>query len=190
MREIAKLGLALFLVCAVSAGVLAYVNSLTEPIILDRRSAEKAQGLARVLPDADSFEDASEQLEVLAGRTGVEAVSGLDIGLRGDQLAGAVYTVEPLGYTQEIVILVGISAGGRVQGIQILDHLETPGLGSRIEERWFLDLFLGLEAGTQYLITKDGGTIDTISGATVSVRAVTEGVNQALRAHVVLFAGQ
>ncbi len=190
MREIIKLGLALFIICALAAGALASVNTVTGPIIELRRAEEKARGLLLALPGADSFEDGSHFLPSISDRADTGDVTGIELGLVGDASLGVVYTVEPLGYTQEIVMLVGVKQDGEIAGVQILNHLETPGLGSRIEEEWFREQYIGLEGGRDYLVRKDGGTIDGITAATLSSRSVTEGVNQALRAHEHLFMGQ
>lgn len=190
MREIFHLGLALLLICAASAGALTYVDSLTGPVIAERRADEKEQALQAVLPNADEFEESSQLLEEAAQRGDLKTLTGISLGLRGQTPVGAVFTVEPIGYTQEIVMLVGVSSEGKVTGVEILDHLETPGLGSRIEEDWYLDQYLGLETGRDYYLAKDGGDIDAISGATVSCRSVTEGVNTALRAYEALIQGQ
>lgn len=190
MREIIHLGLALLIICAASAGALTYINSATEPIIADRRAEEMAEGLKEVLADVDQFEESSDLLEAAQAMPDLKELTGVYLGISGGRQVGTVFRVEPIGYTQEIVMLVGVSNAGGITGVRILEHLETPGLGSRIEEDWFLDQYLGLEAGQDYYIDKDGGTIDIISGATISCRSVTEGVNKALRAHEALVEGQ
>ena len=79
--------------------------------------------------------------------------------------------------------MVGISNEGKVTGISIISHTETAGLGAvaaaeNDKGQVFRDQFVGMSG--HLAITKDGGDVDAITGATVTSRAITEGVNQAL----------
>ena len=79
-------------------------------------------------------------------------------------------------------MMVGI-AQGKVTGISIISHTETPGLGAvagadNAKGDQFRDQFVGLSG--ELAVSMDGGTIDSITSATITSRAVTEGVNAAL----------
>ena len=79
-----------------------------------------------------------------------------------------------------IAVLVGVDTHGKILGIEILHHAETPGLGNRIEDKSWKDTFIGLGKDSNIAVKKDGGDIDEFSGATISPRAVCEAVNSAL----------
>lgn len=89
-------------------------------------------------------------------------------------------TVRTRGYGGEIRLLIGFSANGRVQGLDVLNHSETPGLGDVIEpgKSDWLQQFQGLTrqsaAGPAGRLRRDGGSIDTLTGATITSRAVVE----------------
>ena len=79
-----------------------------------------------------------------------------------------------------------------VTGIQIVTHSETASLGANaaadnVAGRSFREQFLG--AGDQLAVTKDGGSIDALTGATMTSRAVTQGVNAALACAAALEGG-
>ena len=72
-------------------------------------------------------------------------------------------------------------AEGTVSGIEILTHAETPGLGDKIVEPWFKDLFAGKNLdNADWRVKKDGGEFDQITGATISPRAVVGAVRKGL----------
>ncbi|MEO0160927.1 MAG: FMN-binding protein [candidate division WOR-3 bacterium] len=96
-------------------------------------------------------------------------------------LKGYIFKVWPKGYVGIIPITVGIDTAQRVSGIYIggpaEGFKETPGLGSRVREKSFLNQFLGKEI-SKIALKKDGGEIDAVSGATISSRAVCEGIKK------------
>ncbi|MGO2133365.1 MAG: RnfABCDGE type electron transport complex subunit G [Halomonas sp.] len=84
------------------------------------------------------------------------------------------------GYSGRIEMLVGITAQGILSGVRISDHRETPGLGDAIEARksdW-IEQFSGLSSESVHL---DDDGIDTLTGATITSRAVTEAVRNSLQ---------
>ena len=96
--------------------------------------------------------------------------------------AGAAFeAVSRDGYGGEIRVMVGVNANNKVQGIKILQHKETPGLGAKIEGREFRNTFGGAPIDTtDWRVTKDGGDIDAITAATLSSRAVAGAVRKGL----------
>ncbi len=95
-------------------------------------------------------------------------------------------TVAPDGYAGSIRLLVGIGADGRLLGVRVVAHRETPGLGDAIDERksTWIDGFKGRSLGDPALerwhVKKDGGDFDQFTGATVTPRAVVGAVLDAL----------
>jgi electron transport complex protein RnfG len=80
-------------------------------------------------------------------------------------------------------VLIGLDLTGRIVGLKVASAAEgmkeTPGLGLKATEDWFARQFVGLDSATA--LKKEGGTIDAISGATITSRAVARGVAQAIR---------
>lgn len=100
---------------------------------------------------------------------------------------GVVFqTVAPDGYSGNIFILVGILADGRLAGVRIVSHKETPGLGDPIEiekSPWILSFdrkSLHNPTPAQWAVRKDGGVFDQFTGATITPRAVVGAVKKAL----------
>ena len=164
---ILRLSVTLLLITAIVAFALAGVNSITGPII-DRLNEERTQkAVSAVLPGGGQL------LESFPDETGlVQAVSRSDTGIQ----------VAPAGFAGEITMMVGV-VEGKVQGISIISHGETPSLGAEAaannsKGETFRQQFEGLSG--ILAVDKDGGTIDSLTSATVTSRAVTEGVNAAL----------
>ena len=104
----------------------------------------------------------------------------------GEPVAALLTPVAPNGYSGEIRLLVGIYADGRVAGVRVLGHKETPGLGDAIEiERsdWITS-FAGRSLGNPPLedwkVKRDGGVFDQFTGATITPRAVVQAVRKTL----------
>lgn len=165
MKNILKLTAVLFTITAVVAALLAGANLLTKDRIAAAKREKTAAAVAAVLPNDT-----------------VESETAVDQGIvktlyRGKN--GCVVEVTPNGFGGEITLLVGVSKEGKVLGVQIVSHSETPGLGAKAQtDTEFLNSFLGLSGSVQ--VDKDGGEADTVTGATVTSRAVAEGVSAAL----------
>lgn len=90
---------------------------------------------------------------------------------------GEAVQVTVRGYSGVIEMLVGVDENGRVSGVKILSHKETPGLGANVAKPGFLQQFVGKSPEDPIEAKKD---IDAITGATISSRAVCSGVREAL----------
>ena len=144
----------LLLITAVMAGLLALVNSVTAGPIAAAQREKTEQALSCVLRPGVQL---GETLTAFPDETGlVQAVY--------ETSDGYVVEVAPSGYGGELLMVVGIDGSCAVTGIQIVSHSETASLGA---------------TGT-LSVTKDGGAIDALTGATMTSRAVTQGVNAAL----------
>ncbi|HEX5171325.1 MAG TPA: RnfABCDGE type electron transport complex subunit G, partial [Cyclobacteriaceae bacterium] len=98
----------------------------------------------------------------------------------GELIGTAVKTSSPRGYAGDIILIVGFDKAGNILNIQVLQHTETPGLGSKMTMPSFIDQFIGVNPGTTPLrVKKDGGKVDAISGATITSRAFSEAVQLA-----------
>jgi Na+-translocating ferredoxin:NAD+ oxidoreductase subunit G len=168
MGRIIKLGLTLAIFCVISAGMLAYVFIMTVPRIEANAKASFEGSLREVLPGAESFKS------VAAPGTKSEIYEGY----AGDKAVGLAVKVSPRGYSGEIVMLVGVDPEFRVKGMKILNQRETPGLGTNVEKPKFQKQFIGKGIKDTIEPKRD---IDAITGATISSRAVCEGVKTVLR---------
>jgi Na+-translocating ferredoxin:NAD+ oxidoreductase subunit G len=103
------------------------------------------------------------------------------------RVATAVKSYTKKGFSGLITVMVGITEEGTISGFKVLQHKETPGLGSKVEP-WFSNKekpsqnVIGKNPGTDNLsVKKDGGSIDAITAATISSRAFLESVNRAYK---------
>lgn len=172
----------LFLVCAVAGLAAAAANEVTEPIIAQQEAQALQRGLSEVLPEAASFEPVSAAELTGAGKAVLSAWWALD---SGNQPVGVVVEAAPSGYGGPIRMLVGVAQDGTVKTLKILSAAnETPGLGAKVTEPAFQGQFSGLRAGIALIKGQApaGNEIQAVTGATISSRAVLDGVNQALAA--------
>ena len=178
MKEIFRLCMVLTIIAAVSAGVLAFVSQKTAEPIRNALREEKMSAVRSVLPPFDNDPD-SDKVRIGAGVDTVEVYRGKKDGV----FVGAAFAViAPNGYSGEIEIMVGVDTAGVVQGVEILQHRETPGLGAKIETEDFRANYRGrsLSDPEVWDVMKDGGTFKQITGATISSRAVTHAVARGL----------
>ena len=166
-----RLAVTLFLIAAVVAGVLAGVNAVTKPIIDAQNEAKTQAAIAAVLPGG--FD---EEITDYTDASGL--VSKVYKGANGYALE-----VKPSGFDNTITMMVGVDFEGNVLGISVVSHTETAGLGavaaaSTSAGEAFRGQFVGKSGSVA--VSKDGGELDAITGATITSRAVCAGVNAAL----------
>ena len=161
----------LLLITAVVAAALAGVNSVTAPVIEELNAAKTQEAIMAVLPCG--FDTV---IEDYADETGLvsKVYQGAD---------GYALEVTPGGFDNTITMMVGIDNEGKVLGISVVSHTETAGLGAVAAAGTpagiaFRDQFVGASGSVS--VTKDGGTMDAITGATITSRAICVGVNAAL----------
>ena len=161
----------LLLITAVVAAALAGVNAVTAPIIDELNAAATQEAISAVLPGGFDTE-----ISDFADATGI--VSKVYQGANG-------YAVEvgPGGFDNTITMMVGVDNEGKVLGISVVSHTETAGLGAVADADTpkgiaFREQFVAASGAVS--VTKDGGTMDAITGATITSRAICVGVNAAL----------
>lgn len=169
--EILRVGLILFAITAVSAFLLAFVNSVTAPIIAQNNKIAQEEAMKKVLPEAQSF----EKVEFVPEENSIVT----EIYSAGD--AGVAVMVTPRGYGGGISMAVGINSDYTVTGLEIISQSETAGLGANCTNESFLAQFIGKTS--EIKVVKNGAgenEIDAISSATITSKAVTRGVNRAV----------
>lgn len=178
-NEFVQLGCILCAITLVVALALGAVNAVTAGPIAEQNAQKIKDSLENVMPGAES-----EQIDVPEGTTvttetkNATSVTILSAYKMTKDGADAGYCVEvgPTGFGGAVDTMVGIDSDGKVTGISVISaSSETPGLGARSTEPEFQAQFAG-QVGTEVAVAKDGGSIDALTGATITSRAVSEGV--------------
>lgn len=184
-KEIIKPALILCIICVFFTGALAFVNGVTEPIIDENERVAHQESLRNVYADAREFSEGigAEALKA-KGYNVSERITNIYDALKDGQLIGHVVEVSTRGYGGEIKMLVGISNSMDITGVVLTSHSETPGLGAKGAEPGFRDQFIGPVPEKEFSIVKttprSDNEIQAISGATVTSRAITNGVADAV----------
>ena len=183
-KYIIKLTVTLFVTCVVVAGLLGLVNMVTKDKIaaINWENTQIAMKAVVADPDNAEFSEAMENTEAMtaaASSAGGTRDSVYEV-LAGGEHAGYAIKVVASGSQGNIEMMVGVDAEGAVTGVSIVDNSETSGIGSKVMENQngVLDQFQGKSAADGTLAV--GTNVTPISGATVSTRGVTTGVNAAL----------
>ncbi len=188
MKKIIKDAFALFLITLVAGAMLAGVYAITKEPIAKAEMEKRSAAYSAVFANAEFYEDAELKAAVKtakeelanAGFSGVELKDALYVKGTADQPNGCVLTVSGNGYGGAIQIAMGVDANGKITGISILSHAETPGFGAKCVEPAFYGQFAGKPA-TELTAVKDGvkdvAQIDAIGGATITSDAVVNAVN-------------
>lgn len=166
------MGTLVLVLCVISAAtalVLALVNMITAPVIAQNTQDKNDAAMAAVLPAS-----AYTELAYAGSDATIDA-------LYEAEGAGYVVQVSPDGsFSGTLTIMVGIDSAGTVTGVEITATAETSGLGANASKDSFKGQFTGASGETA--VTKDGGAIESITGATITSRSVSNGVNSALTA--------
>ena len=158
-------------ICAVVALLLGVVNAVTEPIITQMQAEKTAAAMSMVLK-AEDYEKIDASFDNVVAV--YEAISG------GKQL-GYVVEVTTNGFGGVINMVVGVDMNGAVTGVSVTKNAETKNIGTKVVgDQSVLDRFIG-KSGT-LTVNTGANRFDGISGATVTSKAVTAGVNTALAA--------
>ena len=180
VKYILRLTVTLLAICAFVALALAGVNAITKDRIAAVKAEKTQKAIQAVLPQAGNVVEASSFEDETGMVTKVYTAS------LGDTAAFYGYAVEvvPSGFGGGITMMVGVDENGKVLGISIISHAETPGLGAVASQNTdkgmaFRDQFVGLTAGIT--IGSGENQIDSLSGATISSQAIVDGVNAALQ---------
>ena len=183
-KYIIKLTVTLFVTCVVVAALLGLVDNVTRDKIAAINWENTVAAMKAVVadPDATTFSDALENTEAmsaaaLAGGGTLDSVYEVQV---GGASAGYAIKVVASGSQGNIEMMVGVDGEGAVTGVSIVDNAETAGIGSKVMENQngVLDQFIGKSAAHGTLAV--GTNVDAITGATVSSKGVTAGVNAAL----------
>ena len=175
--------LVLFLITFISSATVGVVHSFTSETIKQAQKNKQIMAIKHVVKKFDN--DPMKEAYTLKAADGGELT--VYPAKLGEELIGtAVKTYTNNGFGGQIWIMVGFNPDGSICNYSVLDHKETPGLGSKMDT-WFTSNgrgnIIGKQPGTNGLkVTKDGGDIDAITAATISSRAFLDAINRAAAA--------
>lgn len=172
-----NMSLCLSLVCLVCSALLGMVHAVTAEPISEAAAAILKQSVSEVLPEGGEISEARPL--VVGGLESEYFVSVKD----GVPAAFAIKS-STIGFGGPLVLMVGITADGIVYNTSVLSHTETPGLGAKCDsDEAFLSQFRDFDPSAKNLsVKKDGGDIDAITASTITSRAYSLAVKNALEA--------
>jgi electron transport complex protein RnfG len=165
-----------------SSGALALADRATLDDIKAAQDLDMKQSLTQVLPGQYENDMLKDTL-VLPGPEGDVTVYRAR---QGGRVVAVVFKVQARGYAGPVVSMMGVDRDGKMLGVRVIKHTETPGLGDKIEPakgEWihsFEGKSLGNPPAEKFAVKKDGGVFDQFAGATITPRAVVKSVKGGL----------
>lgn len=179
MKDIMKMGIILLLFCFISAFSLSLTNHFTSSAIELSRGGKDLENRKAVFPEADSFKAIEKSLleKIKASdKTIVEVFKAL----KGKDIIGYVAKSTPNAFGGPMEVVVGFKSDGKIVGVRIGKHAETPGLGDKATQEDFYSQYENMDLNKKITVDKiDKGDnqILAISAATITSQSVTDGVN-------------
>lgn len=174
--KIFKLGVRLFIVAGLAGAILGAAHAVTEKPIAEQQKKANAEAMKLILPEATDF----SKLEISPKGDVLE----VNEGKAGGETKGYAIKVAPKGYSGAVTVMIGVSKEGKVSGLKILSHSETPGLGANATDPAFYGQYNNKPTDKLLEVVKrpvaSSNEIQAITGATITSKAVTKGVNEAV----------
>lgn len=175
--------LSLTSICVVSGAILAAVNNITAGPIAASKTAALETAIKAVTPE---FNNKPTEEAYMAPTGNGDSLKIYPAKMDGQLVGAAVESFTNKGFSGEIRVIVGFDTEGKIKDYSVLQHSETPGLGSKMQE-WFRtdrnkQNVIGREVGSGLKVSKDGGDVDAITAATISSRAFLDAINRAYAA--------
>lgn len=165
----------LAIICVVVTLALSSTNLLTEGKISELSTKAQNEAMSKLI-EADEYPAATETL-------GENEVT-YNAAIKGDEIIGYIFTVNSKGYGGDVSVMTAVNTDGSVAAVEILDASgETPGLGQNVTKSDFYDQYKNLKDKITVVknsANQENGEINAVTGATISSKAVTQSVNQAL----------
>jgi len=158
MNKILNSVIVLTIVCVVAGALLGFTYTLTKDKIEFQLDEALQNALIEVFPNGEKFN--------LMGENGYEVIIG-------NEVKGHIVISEAQGYSSVLKVMVGMDLNNQITGMRVIEQAETPGLGDNLKKAYFYSQFNGLRK-EEVKFTREGGKIDSITGATISTRAVIE----------------
>lgn len=189
-KQARRCAIVLLVFAVVGTGVMTGSYLLTNPIVQANQLKAKQLLIGQTLTPGSYDNNPAKEIIQLSDQNarllGNDGPSSAFIARKNGQIIAYVFeAVAPNGYGGKIKLLVGVKANGTVNGIRVVAHRETPGLGDYIDlalSPW-AHQFEGkqLENEHYWAVKKDGGQFDYMTGATISARAVTQATGNVLK---------
>ena len=164
--------LSLTVIALVAAAALAALNAVTKGPIDEAQAKKSAEAVAAVLPQNDK----TEAKEIDGHKCNIARDA------QGNFVGAAIEAGNDKGFGGHLQVVVGFDKDGKIFGYRILESHETPGLGAKADQ-WFQKdgkgSIIDVVPATPLQVKKDKGTVDAISGSTITSRAFLEAVNEA-----------
>ena len=177
-------------ICFVAAAILSFVDTKTSTVIAESKVLALEAAIGEVTPDFDNSPlDETRQITVNG-----DSLTIYPAKMNGELKGVAVESISHNGFGGDVRVLVGINADGSIKDYSVLEMNETPGLGDKMG-KWFRDetanrSILGRAISDAPLrVSKDGGSVDAITAATISSRAFLNAVNKAIQAYKIYLQG-
>lgn len=164
--------------------VLAATNTLTADDIAARALEDRQNSLSQVIPNTIHDNNLATDTIVMQDDHGKEIT--VFRATKEGKVTGVAYEIFGPGYAGEMKLMLGVDMDGKVLGVRVLAHKETPGLGDKMEVKkgdWilrFTGLSLGNPSPERWKVKKDGGQFDQFSGATITPRGVVRAIREGL----------
>lgn len=177
--------LALTIVALISATSLGYIYELTKGPIDAAKLKKKLKAIQEVVPEFSNDPNA-DMFKVVSDIKG----DSLEFypAYNNEKLVGtAIKTFSDKAFTKRIFIMVGLLPDGTIKNIQVLEHAETPGLGDKMSKKksdWSNQFNDKNPESFKLKVTKDDGSVDAITAATISSRAYCDAVDRAYKAYM------
>lgn len=171
----------LFAVTLIASAAVGYAHTLTDGPIEEAKQAKQVNAIRQVIPG--EFDNDPNADVWKSGTPEGDTLEFYPAKKNGNLVGTAVKTFTNKGFGGKVWLMVGFDPEGTISNYSVLEHKETPGLGSKMVF-WFTESgkgsIIGKKPGTTGLkVRKDGGDIDAITAATISSRAFLDAVNRA-----------
>ena len=184
-QHVLRHGVILGTFCLGFGTVLAISDSITVEDIAARALEDRLNSLSQVIPA--SIHDNNLVADAITMKNERDKEISVYRAIKNGQVTGLAYEIFGTGYAGEMKLMLGVDTQGKVLGVRVLAHKETPGLGDKMEEKkgdWILR-FTGLSLGNplpdKWKVKKDGGQFDQFAGATITPRGVVDAIRNGLQ---------
>lgn len=174
IKGMAAIGLKLLLICAVVAGVVSFVYTVTIDAYHQNLDNELRQSVATIF---DAGENDEILLDVYEGTLDADIKAIYTVKINGADV-GYCVNVLGKGFGGELNLMVGYHADKTIRGVSLVSHSETPGVGTKAGEASHLSQYIGL-SGELTISKQEGADITAISGATISSKAIHAAIERA-----------
>jgi electron transport complex protein RnfG len=165
MREYLKTSIVLALICAAAAIVLAFLNGVTKPVIIEYENQKTLNALEAV----SNGLTISEENILVDDNSFVNYYYTLT---KDDELQGYLLNLSAVGYGGTISLVASYDEEGKVLQSKVVSDSETPGLGKKSEEDWYMTKYLNVDPVPNSKTQLSSADADAISGASITFTAI------------------